>query len=174
MRFLTDTQTNQRFVELLRKLEFDVRTAYDEDLAGKVEDYRLVRRANEQDRIFITFDGLKAEAGAKVARELRTRGGKVIKMRGGPDQDHYRALGRFLFHYPDWQPFLHTCDGVVVISDVKQSCITYTPTDYHQTYHQTDARQFELYLAKRKAKPYRPRGRRKKITPAIQAPMVMD
>ena len=171
MIFLTDSQTNQRFVEILQKLEWDVRTAYEESLAGKAKDYLLVIRANQLKRTLITFDELAGESGALVARELRTYGGKVLRIMGGPEQPPYRALGKLLFHHENWYPFLDTHDGVVVISDTKQSCRLYTPEMYHQTYHQTDAKQFEDYLAKRKEKVRHSRHRRQKTISKDQPPM---
>jgi len=171
LRFLSDSQTQQPFVELLRRLGWDVETANEAGLAGKVPDYKLVHYATQWKRIFLTFDQLRAEAGIRVARELRQNGGKVIKIMGGPDQNPYRAVGKLLFHYPEWESHLNAKNGVSVISDTKQSCKNYTPRQYHQKYHPTDANQFEKYLAKRKAK--HPRKKRiKKATLSDQAPLL--
>jgi hypothetical protein len=162
VRILTDANALGPFSELLRKLGWDVRTACDEGLAGKVGDDKLVHRATELDRIFITLDELRAQHGKDVARELRTNGGKVIQIKGGTGQHPYKALGRLLFHFIEWEQFLHVKDGVVVISDIGHNCMTYTPRRYHHRFHQTDVKQFEQYLAKRRRKLVRPRGRRKK------------
>ena len=173
MRLVTDSNTSQYFVEVLRKLEWDVQTAYEAGLAGKVDDALLVRHGKKHNRIFLTFDKLRAEHGEKVARELRNNGGKVIQVKGSPGQNYYRALGKVLFHYPEWQPFLDTCDGVSVISDLR-NCKNFTPREYHHTYHPTDAEQFEKYLTKRKQKTFRRRHRRTKTPPDSQTHMLKE
>ena len=114
MRLLTDSNTSQRFVEILQKLGWDIQTAYEAGLAGKNVDVPYITHARKEQRIFLTFDDLRAEHGVQVAQELRLNGGKVIRVAGGPGQDDYRALGKLLFHYPEWQPFLDTQSGVAV------------------------------------------------------------
>lgn len=172
MKFLTDTQTNQRLVEALRKLDWDVRTAYDEQLGGKIKDYLILRRANELDRVFLTLDELRGESGTEIARELRTNGGKTLQIMGGPGQDFYRAIGKLLFHYLDWTQFLEANDGIVIVSDLKQNCKCFTPEQYHQEYHSTDAKQFEQYLAGRAVAKLKPlKRRRHHDIPLEQPPM---
>lgn len=145
-------------------LKWDVETALEAHLTGKIDDVVWVIYAREHDRIGITFDKLRAEQGEKIARELRLNGGQVIRIQGGPEQYKHRAVGKLLFHYPEWCPFLTSNNGVSVISDVRTaSCRNYTPEEYHQKYHHTDAEQFTDYLKKRRDRPYRPRPRKKKI-----------
>lgn len=135
-------------------------------MTGKINDVVWVKHARKHRRISITFDELTAKQGEEVSQELRLRGGKIIRLQGGPEQDKYRALGKLLFHYPDWYPFLFTNNGVSVIADIRiQSCKNYTPEKYHQKYHPIDAVQFTEYLEKRSRRPYKPRPRKKKIPP---------
>lgn len=170
MRLLTDANTSQRFVEILRKLGWDIQTAYEAGLAGKNVDVPYIIHARKEQRIFLTFDNLRAEHGVQVAQELRHNGGKVIRVAGGPDQEDYRALGKLLFHYPEWHPFLDAQSGVAVISDLK-SCKRFTPQEYHHHYYKIDAEQFETYLKSRSERPYRPRKRRRRPSPSEQIPM---
>lgn len=163
--------TNQRVVELLRKIGWDLQTANEAGLAGKVDDVKLVIHARKNKRIYITFDYLRGEQGQKVSRELRRNGGKIIQIRGGADKDEYRILGKILFHYPDWNSFLGNNSGVSVISDINKNCKNYTPQEYHQKYHRTDADQFTQYLKRRKQRTYHPRKHKRKPPPMEQAPL---
>jgi hypothetical protein len=150
-------------------LGWDIETAQQANLTGKIDDVVWVIYARKHNRIGITFDKLRAEQGEKVARELRLNGGHVIRIQGGPEQNEYRAVGKLLFHLPEWYPFLTSNNGVSVISDVRTaSCKNCTPEVYHQKYHHVDAEQFTEYLKKQKQKPYRPRPRKKKIAPEQQ------
>ena len=145
---------------------WDIETAKQAGLTGKIDDVVWVKYAREHKRISLTFDELRAEQGIRVTRELRLYGGQIIRLQGGSDQNKYRAVGRLLFYYPDWYPFLSKSDGISVISDVRnQVCKNFTPEAYHQKYHRTDAEQFKVYLGKRIKKPYKHRPRKKKIAP---------
>lgn len=62
-RLFTDTHTNQRVVELLRKLGWDIETAYEAGLAGKHDDVVLVAHARQNNRIYVTFDDFKGQQG---------------------------------------------------------------------------------------------------------------
>ena len=151
------------------KLGWDVETAEDADLTGSINDVVWVVHAREQGRIGITFDELRAEQGVKVCHELRKRGGKIIRIQGGPEQDKYRSIGKLLFHYPDWYYFLSYNDGVSVISDIgKQNCRNCTPEKYHQTYHKTDAEQFEKYIESKKQRRLKRKKRKRKLPPPEQ------
>lgn len=161
--------TNQRVVELLRQIGWNVETAHEAGLSGKVEDVDLAIYARNNKRIYITFDELRAEQGEKVSRELRKNGGHVIRIQGGADQDKFRIVGKILFHYPEWYPFLSANSGISLISDIrKQSCVNWPPKEYHHRYHRLDAEQFTEYLEKRKSRPYRPRPRKPKPPPDQQ------
>ncbi|MBA7505275.1 hypothetical protein ES706_03941 [subsurface metagenome] len=169
-RIYTDASVNQQVVDLLRQLGWDIETAQQANLTGKIDDVAWVIYAREHNRIAITFDELRAEQGERVARELRQNGGHIIRIQGGPEQDKYRAVGKLLFHYPDWYPFLTNNNGVSIIADVRTaSCRNCTPEEYHQKYHPTDAEQFNRYLKKRKLRPYKPRPRKRKPPPDEQS-----
>lgn len=149
-------------VDMLSRLGWDVETAEQAGLTGKINDTKWVVHARKHGRIAITFDELRGEQGADVSRELRLRGGKVIRVQGGPEQSPYRALGRLLYHYPEWHPSLSENDGVSILSDTKHNCSNHSPEQFHHKCHRIDAEQFTEYLAARKTRrPHRKRrGRR--------------
>ncbi len=160
MKILTDSQTPMPFVRLLRALGWDVRTVYDEGTEGEKEDYRHLINARGQDRVLLTYDYLKGESGAKVAAELLLRGGRIIQIRQGPEQPLLRAVGRLLFHHPDWYPFLQRNHGVALISDIRYNCRLFTPEQYSQTISSVARPHFEEYLRYWEEKGIRPPRRR--------------
>jgi hypothetical protein len=152
---------------MLRQLGWDIETAQDVGLTGKIPDVKWVIHARKKHRISLTFDELKAKEGETVSRELRKRGGKIIRINGAGNE--FRAIGKLLYHYQEWYPFLKDNNGVAVLSDIRpQGCKTYTPEEYHQHYHRRDAKLFEKYLKKRKNRPYRRRKRRPPFIPSEQ------
>jgi len=152
------------------QIGWDVETAYEAGLHIEKDDTVLLIYARNNDRILLTFDKLEGEQGCKVSRELRQNGGRVVRINGGPSQNEHRVLGKILFHYPDWNPWLKKHQGIVIIADIrKQSCICYTPREYHCKYHQTDAKQFETYLKHRITRTYKKRGRKPVSPPDGQA-----
>src|ERR1700674_640409 len=74
---------------------------------------------------YLSFDQHRGQAGVDVATELKERGGRLIRIGGGPQQKPERALGRFLFHYPEWYPLLEKYEGKIEISDTKNNCMFY-------------------------------------------------
>ena len=174
MKFLTDAQFPQPLVELLRKLDWDVRTTFEEGMEDEADDSRLIIHSRDLGRVFLTFDLLRGQSGARVAAELILRGGKVIQIRNGPEQPLMKALGRLLFHYPEWQPFLTKGDGVAVISDIRNPCKLYTPQEYSQTIHDTSRPHFDEYLDYWKAKGIRPPRRRQRQRDSQQAQLFND
>ena len=122
----------------------------------------------------LPLDLLRGQSGARVAAELILRGGKVIQIRNGPEQPLMKALGRLLFHYPEWQPFLTKGDGVAVISDIRNPCKLYTPQEYSQTIHDTSRPHFDEYLDYWKAKGIRPPRRRQRQRDSQQAQLFND
>lgn len=151
---------------LLVRIGWDIETAEKAHLTGKIDDTVWVNYSTGQSRIAITFDELRAQQGERVSRELRIHGGHVLRVQGGPEQDTYRALGKLLFHYPEWFDFLSAHDGVSVISDVRaQSCRNFSPTQYHQHFHPSDAEQFTAYLERHKQSKILPRKHRRHEEP---------
>jgi hypothetical protein len=146
-------------VDLLRKLDWDVETAKQAKLTGKMPDVVWVIYARDNHRIGITFDEIRAKQGLDIASELKLRGGKVIRIQGGPAQHPFRAIGKLLFHYEDWNQFFNECDGVCVISDTNKPCRNCTPEQYIQFYHHLNTEQFNKYLNEYKKRPYIKRRR---------------
>ena len=157
--------------DILLRLEWDVETAEQAKLTGKIDDTKWIIHARKEKRIAVTFDELKGEQGAKVSRELRKRGGSIIRINGAWNE--FRAIGKLLYHYPDWYPFLKTNNGISVISSIESVGFkNYTPEEYHLHYHKIDAELFTQYLNKRKKRTYHPRKRKTRITPDDQPPLI--
>jgi len=157
---------------MLRQLGWDIETAEEAKLTGKIPDYKWVAHARKNHRIAITFDELKGEHGEKVSRELRRYGGQVVRINGA--RNEYRAIGKLLYHFRDWYLFLQQGDGISVISDVgAHGFNNYTPQAYHQHFHKLNAKLFEEYIERRKNRPYKPRNRRTKSTPNGQEQMII-
>ena len=127
--------------------------------------------ARDLGRVFLTFDQLRGQSGARVAAELILRGGKVVQIRNGPEQPLMKALGRLLFHYPEWQPFLVKRDGVAVVSDIRNHCKLYTPHGYSQTIRDLNRPHFDEYLSHWEAKGVLPPRRRQRKPIPQQAEM---
>jgi hypothetical protein len=159
-------------IDLLVRLGWDVETAQQAKLTGKIDDVIWVKYARKRKRISITFDELRAGQGARVAIELRKHSGKIIRVQGGPEQNEYRAVGKLLFHLPEWYPFFLSNNGVAIISDIRHNCRTYTPEQYQQKFYPTQAEQFTKYLKVRKRKVYRRRKRKSRTPPMEQPPLV--
>ena len=83
MEYLADANVIQPVVDLLRSMNMDVLTAQEAGVAFKTQDYLLLQHARLSGRVWITFDYLQKEEGARVARELRMNGGKILQIRGG-------------------------------------------------------------------------------------------
>ena len=138
---------------------------------GKIPDVRWVIHAREQHRIGITFDELRAEQGLDIASEMKLRGGKLIRIQGGPEQHPYRSVGKLLFHYEDWRNFFVVHDGVCVISDTNRPCRNCIPEEYIQRYHRLNIKQFNEYLTEYKKRPYKKRKQKPKPVADEQQPL---
>ncbi len=169
MRVLTDSQTPRRFSDLLTSIGWDVRTVYEESVSDAA-DPTLVGYARQLGRVFLSFDTMKGATGAQVAAEMSLRGGKVIQLRRGPQQHRYQALGRLLFYYPLWHPFLEDGDGMVVLHDTIRLPKLLTPAQYSQSITSTYRLHFTEYRQKWRDRQQVPKKRhiRKQRPPAQQ------
>lgn len=169
MKLLADWQCRVSVEETLRQLGWDIIAARDTGLPDTAADYELVAYAHSMGRVFLTFDKLRGESGALVAKQFREFGGRVLKVQGGPQQDTYQAVGRILFHYSKWASFLTEENGVADLSDLRQ-CKLFTSSGYLQLAYRTGAKQFEDYLT-RKRKDRSDRGKSRRTTPNDQGRM---
>lgn len=151
-----------------------IRTAYEEGTEDEADDSRHIIDSRGLGRVFMTFDLLRGQSGARVAAELILRGGKVVQIRNGPEQPIMKAAGRLLFHHPEWQPFLAKSDGVAVVSDIRNDCRLYTPDEYSQTIHDIARPHFDEYLRHWKAKGVSPPRRRPQKSIPQQTQMFKD
>ncbi len=161
MKFLTDSQTRISFVWMLRQIGHEVRTALEEGLQQEV-DAKLVARANLLGAIFLTFDDLRGQSGMEVAQEIAVNGGKVIRIGGGPDQPDEKALGRLLFHWPEWYRRLDKRDGLVEISDIKQNIKWYPRGHIRMRIRPVHRPAFDEYLKERKEARKKPLKRQRR------------
>ena len=148
------------FVGYLEGIGWDVRTVYQENKADEKVDAFLVAQARELDRIFLGFDRFKGISGAQVAAELTMRDGKVVQISRGPEQPLLRALGKLLFHHPEWEPFLKKNDGIVTLHDVNRAPKLLTPREYSQVISQTNLVHFHEYKQKWQSKQQAPKKRK--------------
>jgi hypothetical protein len=167
VKFLTDVQARISFVWTLRQLGHEVTTAHEQNLDQEKDDSKLVARAHVLGAVFLTFDDLRAQSGMRVAREIAVNGGRAIRIGGGPDQPDERALGRLLFHWPEWYPKLKRNDGLVEISDIKQSIRWYPRGRIRMRVRPIDQPAFDEYLREREAARKKPlkRSRRRRRDP---------
>ena len=164
MKFLTDAQVNAVVVGMLRALDWHVETVYEHGLAAEPADERLVAWAREHGFVFLTFDQFRGMTRPRVMTELHERGGKVLQVLGGPEQPPERAVGRILFHHPDWSAWLEGQDGLAVIGDIRRNPRFFSVSELRVEAHAEPERQFEPYLRKQaeaKTQPLKPRARRR-------------
>jgi len=171
--FLADAQARADFVALLVRLGHDAITVQSLGLE-LLPDERLVAEARARGRIFLSFDNFRGETGRRVAIEIHERGGKVIQFGGGPQQSPERSLGRFLFHMPDWQPFLEKSDGLVYLSDVRGTCSMHAREEIKAILSKSQRQLFEEYLTARAEGRGTPRTRRRRPSPAEQTDLPLS
>lgn len=172
MKFLADIQAPIQFVRMLRELGWDVARAQDHNQDGK-SDETVLSTATSLNRVLISFDYFRPPTRVRIATELRDRGGRVIRIGGGPDQGPERALGKFLFHYAEWCPWMEANEGKIEISDIAQKLKMRARDDIHVEIRRVDGTQFDDYLedkAKARKRPLNRKPRRRK-TPSEQKHM---
>jgi hypothetical protein len=146
---------------MLRDLGHEVLLAAEQGLHGQ-GDGTIVNCGYALDCIVITHDLLHGEHGVEVARQIRTRGGKVICVHGGPDQEPEQSVGRILFHWHEWYPRLSKWDGLVEIGDLRHPTKWYPRSKIHTRIRETDQPAFEQYLRKKAEERHKPLVQRKK------------
>ena len=167
MKFLADIQTSILFVRALRLLGWDIARAQDHNQDAKADE-SVLHVATSLNRVLITFDYFRPPTRVRVATELRDYGGRVIRIGGGPDQATERAIGKLLFHHPDWHPWLEANEGKVEIRDITQKLTLRSRSDIHAEIRHVDGDQFEPYLDHKKELRKRPlnrKPRKRKIAP---------
>ena len=147
---------------MLRKIGWDVWTSLQEGrrrgiqdaIWSEIIDAHQLTAARDLNRILVTFDIFRGKSGAEVAAELQLHGGKVVQIAGGPQQSTYRACAKLLWHFNEWMAFLEGNDGVVILSDLRQTPRLYTVEEYNQRTVTTSMRQyFEEYTEYWRSRP---------------------
>ena len=156
---------------MLRLLEWHVETVYDHGWETEPIDARLLAKARNHGFTLVTFDKFRGQSGAEIAGEMRERGGKLIRIGGGPEQPPARSVGKLLFHQDKWEPFLQKEDGRVNIGDIKEdSCQLLSRAKLIANFGVRRQRQFEKYLEGKEEKRRQPPKRRpRKKIPEEQA-----
>jgi hypothetical protein len=149
---------------MLRQIGHDVTTAFEQNLHQEKSDAKLVAHAHLLSAVFLTCDYLRGQSGLEVAQEIAANGGKVIRIGGGPDQADEKALGRLLFHWPEWYPKLEKGDGLVDIMDIKQTIVWYTRRTIRSRVRPIHRPAFDEYLRGREEARKKPlkRSRRRR------------
>ena len=174
MNILADAQVPYPLVDMLRRIGWDVRRVQDEGTQDEKDDAKHLIMAREQGRIFLTFDVLTGEEAARIAAELVLNGGKVLEIRRGPDQPFMKSLGRLLFHYPEWEPFLSRNEGLVSISGLGNNSKVFTPSQYSQTIRASARHHFEEYIKKWEDKAIQPPRRMQPKPPPEEQAIMFD
>ncbi len=106
--------------------------------------------------------------------EIYRRGGRVMKVGGGPEQPMTRFLGKVLIHQERWQPFLLDGHGWVHLqSGDSGKCRMTRPRDLDRMVW-IDTEQGRRYVSERDAArtgPPRKRGRGKAYTAVAGQPL---
>ena len=76
-------------------------------------DVEHLRFARENGWILLTMDLLRGETGKSIGNELRSGGGQILIVSGGPEQDVYRALAKLLYTRQVWSDLFD--EGIAVI-----------------------------------------------------------
>jgi len=156
--------TPEWVAKALRALGHHVESVRDYGLEREKDDASLVAWARMYGFVFLTFDELRGEQGHRVNYEIRQYGGKVVHVGGGPQQPPERAVGRILYHWPEWFEFLAAQDGRADLHDVKNPCKLSPRSSLRETVVDTGARHFDEYLQRieeAKSRPLKPRRRKR-------------
>ena len=91
----------------LRRLGFDLRSFHEvPELGGVRDDVLILKWARAHRRTLLSVDLFRKDTGKRMRDEVSRRGGRVIKVGGGPEQPMTRFLGKLLFQQEYWEPFL--------------------------------------------------------------------
>lgn len=160
---------------MLRGIGWDIATVQQHNLESVDDDAILVAAARKMNRVLLSFDYMKGMQRVSVADELRNNGGRLIRVGGGPDKPAERSVGKLLFHYETWYPWLEVNEGRVEIADIKQRCSMIHRAEIRAGVRQVDTPPFDPYLEAKKERrkaPIKRRGSRKTV-PSQQGALVL-
>ena len=151
-RVLLDEDTTPDLENILRLLGFRTEHArrVEDDL---IDDVEVLRWARKHRRILVCHDQHDDQA-TKLAwnPEIGNRGGRVIEVSGGPEQDPQRAAGIILAHRPEWSAlFAEHGAGVAKLRPslvrflTREQLVSSTPTPRSE-------RDYEILMKAKKAR----------------------
>jgi hypothetical protein len=159
----------------LRRLGFDLLAFHeDRELSRLSDDVEILKWARSHQRVFLSVDLFRGDTGKRMQDEIARRGGRVIKVGGGPEQPMTRFLGKVLIHQERWEPFLLGGHGWVHIqSGDSGKCRMDRPEDLDRMVW-TETEQGRRYVSERDAArrgPPRKRGGGKTYTEVAGQPL---
>ena len=80
-------------------------------------DVEHLRFARKNGWILLTMDRLRGQTGKLIGNELRSNGGQVLIVSGGPEQDVYRALAKLLYLREEWSTLFEAGIAVIQLGD---------------------------------------------------------
>ena len=122
--FLADAGVPIELVRIIQRLSGDPLLTLDWQIQS-VHDFR---RSNKSDVehlkfarsngwILLTMDLLRGETGKLIGHELRSQGGQILIVSGGPEQDVYRALAKRLYLREEWSELFEAGIAVIQLGD---------------------------------------------------------
>ena len=101
---LLDADVRVELLRLLAVVGFRPLTVLDLDDVDVHDDVDILRWARRRRRILVTHDHFRDRSTkVRMNLEIAERGGRVITLLGGPDQDPYTSLGRILVNRVRWR-----------------------------------------------------------------------
>lgn len=115
-RLLLDADVNVELEPLLRAIGFRPKFALQVGVNIR-SDVDILRWARRHGSILVCHDKFRDnQTRVELYPELYHRGGKIIQIGGGPDQDPYTSLGKILLSREEWAEWFKNHDGIVTIS----------------------------------------------------------
>ena len=116
-RLLLDADVNVELEPLLRAIGFRPEFALRVGVNIR-SDVDVLRWARRRRYILVCHDKFKdRQTRIELYPELYRRGGKIIQIGGGPDQDPYTSLGKILLNREKWVEWFKNHDGIVIVHE---------------------------------------------------------
>ena len=114
-RLLLDADVNVELELLLKAIGFCTQFVLRVD-ANVRSDVSILRWARRHRYILVCHDKFRdKQTRIELYPELYKKGGRIIQIGGGPQQDPYKALGKLLVHRDTWVKWFNDHDGIVIV-----------------------------------------------------------
>lgn len=115
-RLLLDADVNVELEPLLKAIGFYTQFALRVGVNIR-SDLSILRWARRHRYILVCHDKFRDnQTRIELYPELYHRGGRIIQIAGGPEQDPYRSLGKLLLYRDTWVEWFKDHDGIVILS----------------------------------------------------------